>query len=134
MRGYLIAVLLTAGPASADVFGFETPSGNVQCAVVMSRLTAEVSCTIHQRYGPPARIRPSDCQGYWGYEFYLRDRGPAELICGSWPRRVQTLEVADYGITAAFHDITCLSEEAGLQCINSAGHGFFLSRDRQFAF
>lgn len=134
MRRLAAILALTAAPATADVFLFQSPSGNIVCSVGLGRDSADVECGIVERSGPPARPRPADCTESWGHSFLLFDRGETEMRCVPAPRRLDGVETAPYGETARFNDIACVSETTGLTCRNADGRGFFLSRRRQEVF
>ncbi|MCT4559483.1 MAG: hypothetical protein N4A61_15655 [Pelagimonas sp.] len=129
----MICLATTAG---ADGFGFQTPSGNIYCN---GHITGGggISCVIVNRSGALAAPRPGSCSGVWGHDFNLDARGPASLSCNTWPGHPKTVgytNIAPYGETSQFGDITCQSERTGLTCRNKSGHGFFLSRKKQRVF
>ncbi|WP_157967491.1 DUF6636 domain-containing protein [Cohaesibacter intestini] len=132
-RLLLLLIFLAPLPAWADGFGFETPSGNIYCNGHISD-GGGISCEIVVRQGPPARPKPSSCRQSWGHSFSLQGSGSAELICGPKPSRVGYSEIAAYGQSGTFGDITCYSERTGFTCENRSGHGFFLSRRKQEIF
>ena len=126
---------LAGGPtaAFADGYGFMTPSGNIYCNGAIDG-GGYISCTIVSRNGGPAAPKPGSCSGVWGHEFDLDSTGPAKIVCGRTPQRVDYSDIADYGLTGEFGAITCTSERTGLTCRNQSGHGFFLSRAKQRVF
>ena len=131
----LISALLLALPclASADGYGFMTPSGNIYCNGSVE--ASQISCSIINRTaGPPALPRPFNCSAMWGHVFNLGPIGPATLSCSNPPRAVNYTDIAPYGVSANFGAIFCQSESTGLTCTNPQGHGFFLSRRQQSAF
>ncbi len=125
----LALLLACATAAKAEGYGFRTPSGNIYCNGLTE--AGEITCTIVERSGPPAAPDTGECPAVWGHRITLNRTGPARSICGPAPRKSSYTDVAPYGVTGRFADITCLSEETGLQCTNSTGHGFFLSRRAQ---
>lgn len=129
-----LALLLVGGPAAADVFGFETPSGNIDCSVGLESDYADIICTIHQRNGPPALPAPAGCTEDWGHIFELQERGPTRMVCQDKGQDHSWNDKASYGVTGRFRSITCDSSEKGFECRNADGHGFFLSRARQSVF
>jgi len=132
----VFALCALAGPARADVFMFQTPSGNIVCSGgVDSGDISDVVCEIIQRNGPTALPRPAGCTTAWGHHFSMSARGQVQMSCGG-PSvgGGRGLEVAPYGITGRWGDISCRSEQTGLTCTNADGHGFFLSRARQSVF
>lgn len=126
----LLTLALTTGPVLADGFGFMTPSGNIYCNGQVSG-GGVVDCTIVSRSGEFALPKPASCAGVWGHEFTLEGSGSATMKCGGAPEGVDYSDIADYGASADFGDITCTSERAGLSCSNKTGRGFFLSRRKQ---
>ncbi|MEO4043609.1 DUF6636 domain-containing protein [Hoeflea sp. CAU 1731] len=132
VRGFLVVLTLslTTGSAFADGFGFMTPSGNIYCNGFVSGGGA-IDCTIVSRSGEFALPKPASCVGLWGHEFMLEGSGPASMACGGAPESVDYSDIAGYGASADFGDISCTSERTGLTCRNTSGHGFFLSRRKQ---
>lgn len=132
-RLFLFVFLLGTLNANADGFGFMTPSGNIYCNGYISG-GGGLSCTIVSRSGPPAMPKPGACTGVWGHNFELEGSGPAEMSCNTWPggpQKVDYSDIAQYGVSADFGDISCTSEKTGFTCRNKTGHGFFLSRRKQ---
>jgi hypothetical protein len=124
----LVLAAATAGPVSADVFMFMTPTGNINCSVGESFDSVDIQCDIVETTSPPPRPRPAGCTGSWGQSFVMLQRGPVQITCGPYPRRLDGLEIAPYGVVGDFGEIICLSLETGFECRNIDGHGFFLSR------
>ncbi|MAZ15209.1 MAG: hypothetical protein CL535_02555 [Ahrensia sp.] len=135
LRLVLLFLLAFAIPAAADVWTFETPSENIQCSVGEDfEVLSDIHCTIIERSGPPAAPRPTDCGLDWGHAFYMKEEGPAELLCETLDRNKDGFDRAEYGVTGEFGGFTCQSSRKGLECRNRDGHGFFLSRARQSIF
>lgn len=126
-----ILFLTIAPPATADIFTFETPSENIQCVVGLDLEGSDIECTIINRNGPPALPRPGNCNLDWGHSFFMNDRGPVQMLCQSLSRDKSGFDRAEYGVTGQFGGFTCYSSRQGLDCRNTDGHGFFLSRARQ---
>lgn len=129
----LPAPALAPTPALADIFGFETPSGNIDCSVGIGEGPTDIMCTIYDRQGPPALPKPASCKGIWGHDFQMRSRGRVEMTCRTQPlKNIAAYEQAPYGVKSGFDpDLVCTSSKQGLDCRNADGHGFFLSRARQ---
>jgi hypothetical protein len=125
--------LVVPGSAHADGFGFMTPSTNIYCNGAVSG-GGELFCTIINRSGPTPLPKPQSCNGVWGHEFSLKGHGRAMMICGPRPQPVDYSDIAEYGVSANFGDVTCHSERTGFTCTNADGHGFFLSRRKQLVF
>ncbi|SDE52364.1 hypothetical protein SAMN05421538_107143 [Paracoccus isoporae] len=124
-----LGFVAAATAASADGYGFRTPSGNIYCNGSVE--ADEILCSIVERSGPPAAPDSGACPAVWGHHVRLDRNGPAQIICGPPPRKSSYSDVADYGVSARFGQIACRSEKTGLQCENPAGHGFLLSRAAQ---
>ena len=129
----LLALLLLAAPASADIWSFNTPSGNIECWVGEDFNSSDLSCTIFQRNAPMAQF--TACPVNRGITAFMLNRGGVEVTCTPFGERpVGGQHVADYGVTGQFGGFTCHSSRKGLDCRNEDGHGFFLSRAVQTAF
>lgn len=132
-----LCIFAAATGARADGYGFRTPSGNIYCNGSLAggaQGSSDISCSIVERGGPPAWPDPGSCPGVWGHHFDLGSTGPARVVCGTAPRKSTYTDVAPYGETGNFGDITCQSEKTGLTCRNRSGNGFFLSRRSQRVF
>ncbi len=131
---WFIALLVTASPTYSDVWTFETPSENIQCSVGQEANFSDIYCTIIERHGQPAAPRPADCISDWGHSFFMRDTGPATMLCEPLNRNRDGFDRAEYGVTGRFGGFVCQSSRKGLDCRNRDGHGFFLSRAVQMIF
>lgn len=134
MRRIIVFILLWATPVAADVWTFETPSENIQCSVGEDLEGSDIYCTIIERSGPPAAPRPVGCAQDWGHSFFMRHTGPVQMQCDPLSRSKTGFSTAEYGVTGRFGGIVCHSSRQGLECRNTEGHGFFLSRARQIIF
>lgn len=134
IRMSISLLLLSVSSTLADVWTFETPSENIQCTVGEGPAGSDLECTIIDRNGPPAAPRPAGCRQDWGHSFFMRDRGPVEMLCEGLSRNKDGFDTAEYGVTGNFGGFTCHSSRKGLECRNMDGHGFFLSRARQTVF
>jgi hypothetical protein len=133
----LLVVLLASAPALADVDSFKTPSGNIACnGGVDYDVPSDIECTIFERSGPPAMPLHAGCNEALGHQFSMRERGVVKVACGQPGLRAATSgdNVIQYGETAKFGGIVCRSSKSGLECRNTDGHGFSLSRQRQSVF
>lgn len=134
MKSVLLALALIPTLAVADVFNFETPSGNIDCSVGLGQASSDIYCTIHERSGPPAAPRPSGCNSDWGHNFFMLNRGAVQIMCEPKGPNHEAFERAEYGVTGRFGGFACTSSKKGLECRNEDGHGFFLSRASQRVF
>jgi hypothetical protein len=115
-----------------DEFGtvkFASPSGNITCNYRDDDV-AFVRCDLGESdVAPPPR--PADCEGDWGIAFTVSETGSGERGCVTDAVDREGIVVLGYGQAWDPGPITCTSRRAGMRCENSAGHGFFISRERQ---
>ena len=134
MRFIPLLFLAMATPAKADVFLFETPSGNIGCEVDTFVDGVAVNCQITQRNGSAIMPRPGSCGASWGHAFAVEQTGPARMVCAPVYGPFQITNPLPYGQTVDLGAVKCSSEKTGLTCRNDEGHGFFLSRRQQRIF
>ena len=123
---------LSAGVAQAHPGGpvreldyFQSPSGNIACAVLDGELRCDVG---DYTFTPPER--PADCPLAWGHAIVLGPTGPAHFGCAGDTVLNADVPVLDYGTQAVSGDYQCESREDGISCATVDGaHGFLLSRD-----
>ena len=122
--------------ALPETVGIVTPSGNISCAAVVSRLHTTMRCTISETSGPdlPRPRGEQGCDWLGGRVFSLGGKGagariaPCDALADSSP---QTLA---YGRVWQYGPFRCLSTRLALVCTNAQGHGLLLSRDQQRTF
>lgn len=138
MRTTILAGLLAvaAGGARADVpMWFHTPSGNIQCMIYNPGGPLILDCEVMELGGAPLMARPMGCEQDWGHRFALSEiGGGAWMQCAGDTVANPGGQVLPYGTVTQFGPFFCDSSQAGLQCRNEDGHGFFLSRARQEMF
>lgn len=117
-------------PGFITKVGFRTPSGNIVCnagpIVDRNGTTAggqALACVLFSQSG----VRG---QKTW----YLRSTGLAGIQFVQGNIATEGIGVLRYGHTWRWHSFNCSSQRTGLTCRNRAGHGFFLSRERQSRF
>lgn len=127
--GSAVAVLAPA-TAAADGFDFfQTPSGNIDCAMGVLDGSALVDCEIsdHTWAAPPP---PTPCMGAFGDRISMRQGSPPRLTCHSDTVRGTGYPVLQYGQTRSVASVTCESQQTGVICTDTgSGHYFRLSRD-----
>ena len=132
------ALALVAGAGSAagasGAETFRTPSGNIACAYehydfAPVRLRCEIRTGIK-----PLPTKPASCTADWGGGYSLRQTGLAHVLCISDTVFDPKARVLAYGHTWHGGGFTCTSRRQGLRCTNPRAHGFFLGRDRSYAF
>jgi uncharacterized protein DUF6636 len=114
--------------------GFRSPSGNISCVAALGAGSDSMRCIVGEMTNEPPP-RPESCEFDWGPYFELGPTGPGTRACVS-----DTLVpdegfvVLPYGSTWKRGPFTCRSRPDGVRCTNTAGHGLFLSRERQRVF
>ena len=101
-----------------------TPSGNIVCLAGGDSLRCDIA---ERDWEPPPA--PASCPVDWGNGISLSASGEATLTCAGDTLLGMPGTTLDYGNSASFGSITCVSKEAGLACQNEQGGGFFLSRE-----
>ena len=121
---------LLAGPAKAAFNGaFKTSSGNIVCDLS----DTDVVCVIKSGLEPaPPKIAVCNGGDPVSDRVDLSATGIAEPVaCAGDPGPLADdagAKVLAYGSTMVKGEIGCVAFEFGLACVNSKGHGFFLSR------
>jgi hypothetical protein len=117
-------------PANAsDFMQFRTPSGNIGCAYDTTSLRCDIRSGIP--HPPP---RPKNCDLDWGGGYNLSPTGRASVTCAGDTAIDGHARIIPYGTTWQRGAFRCSSQIAGLRCTNTAGHGFFLSKDPSYMF
>lgn len=123
------ALLGAAASASAaptlSVRAFQTPSGNIGCFFGSGSLR----CDILETSAAIPR-RPRSCQQDWGKAFEMTKGGRARRICVGDTAVNPNAPKLGYGRIWARGAFVCFSRVAGLECTNSTGNGWTLSRQR----
>ncbi len=116
---------LAASANALTVKQFQTPSGNIGCAMGGGFVrcdTIEYSWTL-----PP---KPATCEFDWGGSVGVGRKDPASFLCVSDAAFDPDSPVLGYGEHISLHRFRCGSKEKGMRCVNrKSGHGFFVSRD-----
>jgi hypothetical protein len=131
-----IATLTATGAALAasGAETFRTPSGNIYCAYEhYSFAPIDLRCEIRSDI-KPLPPRPRACNADWGAGYAMRQTGRPYVLCISDTIYDAKARVFPYGTTWRGGAFSCSSKTTGLRCTNRSGHGFFLSRERSFAF
>jgi hypothetical protein len=127
----LTALLLVSGPALADDYiGFQSPTGNIQCAIWRGDQGASVRCDL-MALTPSFTKQPADCEFDWGSSFAVDDRGKGYVACVSDAVGDPANAVLGYGQAVSLGGISCVSAKTGMTCTNAAGHGFAVSKSKQ---
>lgn len=119
-------VVVAAGNALTGPF--QSPSGNIRCAMFSFDGQNSVRCDITD-YGWTAPPRSPNCHLDWGSRFKLEQGGAAVFDCYAQelPAPEHTL---GYGEAQTVGTITCSSEPSGMTCADSStSHYFRVSRE-----
>ena len=132
----LVTLFIGAGAASAAtskavIREFRTPSGNIGCVFSSGLDGAEaptIRCDIRSRLRPQPKP-PANCPLDYGDSLQVTRAGRTILVCHGDTAIDPGSRVLAYGHQFSRGGLTCVSRFSGLTCTNTAGHGFFLSRD-----
>jgi hypothetical protein len=128
----LAALTVGAAAAGASTFQFfRTPSNQIGC--VYQTGPAYLRCDVMYRTRFNGTKQCGEV-GDAGQSFAMRTRGRVKLLCASDTSFQPGSRVLRYGTTRRFGPFRCHLSTSGLRCTNRAGHGWFLSRDRQRMF
>ena len=123
-----VAVAASAQGRESVYETFRMPSGNIACGYITGVGPVTLRCDILSGLKPEPRGR---CQNDW--TGLSMGRGTARPTCAGdtvYDRRARVLK---YGSVWKRGPFTCVSLLIGLSCVNTTGHGFFLSKERWVA-
>ena len=130
----LTCVAATCGAARtalAQEASFQTPSGNIACAM-FDDAAPVVRCDIRDYASSFAR--PDGCDLDWGYAFEVGASGQGYPLCAGDTVAVPGAGVLGYGQSVTLGGITCTSGQTGMTCANGEGGGFTLAKAHQQVF
>jgi hypothetical protein len=107
---------------------FRMPSGNIACGYSTDFGPVTLRCDILSGLRPEPRGR---CELDW--TGLSMGRGSARPTCAGDTVYDRKAPVLKYGGVWKRGPFTCVSLLIGLSCVNSTGHGFFLSKERWVA-
>ena len=124
----LVVSALAAAPAAAlKLRTFQSPSGNIGCAIVVSNAGSDARCDVAQ-HSWKASPKPSSCHLDWGNGLVVGTHGRAQFVCAGDTVLHQGPTLA-YGNSIRLGKFSCASRSSGIRCVNRAtGHGFNASR------
>jgi hypothetical protein len=121
----LIAPGASANVSKANFKFFQTPSGNIACAMGGGFVRCDIQ--EHSWTAPP---KPSFCDVDWGGGLEVGRKDPADYVCAGDTVFSPENPVLQYGERQIKNRFRCTSKQKGVRCVNTkSGHGFFLSRD-----
>lgn len=134
LKAVLPMFVLAATPALAEeYFGFQSPTGNIHCAMYSFDGRTEARCDLRS-FTPSYSKRPAGCEQDWGMAFGVGASGKGELLCVSDTVQDPGNPVLPYGEAVSFEGISCVSARTGMTCTNAEGHGFSVAKAKQKLF
>jgi hypothetical protein len=115
--------------ANAKTEGFQTPTGNIHCAVYGNGLRCEISENTAKL--PP---QPADCNLDWGNAFGMSVTGASIRVCHGDTIKHGKHPVLGYGKTWLKDGYSCTSKKTGVTCINQDKKGWEISKTKQRLF
>jgi len=127
-----VCICVAVAPAEGSAFfQLQTPSHNIACVGDSHYIRCDTRFTT--KYSQP-QFKPKGCDLDWG-PLSMSPRGRAGVICAGDTALDPKAPVLRYGQSKVYaHAFRCTSRRTGLRCQNRAGHGWFLSRQRQSLF
>ena len=123
-----------SGPALAqDYIGFQSPTGNIHCALYVWEGGTEARCDL-RALTPSYRKAPAGCDLDWGSAFAVPARGKSYLVCAGDTVQDPGNPVLPYGQAVSLGGISCVSAKTGVTCTNAEGHGFSVAKAKQKLF
>ncbi|MFN5995483.1 MAG: DUF6636 domain-containing protein [Paracoccaceae bacterium] len=130
----VFAFLFLSSPAAAqDYLGFQSPTGNIHCAMYIWEGAAEARCDLRE-YTPSYTKRPAGCDLDWGMAFAVGASGKGALACVGDTVQDPGNPVLPYGEAVSLGGISCVSAKTGMTCTNGDGHGFSVAKAKQKLF
>ena len=134
MRAFLI-LLLTATPSiAADMLLFQSPSGNIHCAIMTGEDYNAARCDLMEFTQLNYPDAPADCDLDWGHAYEVGSTGEGTPICAGDTVASPDSSVLPYGQSLFKGEFKCSSEDTGITCTNPEGHGFTVARRSQHMF
>ena len=123
-----VAVAASAQGRESVYVSFRMPSGNIACGYSTDFGPVTLRCDILSGLRPEPRRR---CELDW--TGLSMGRGSARPTCAGDTVYDRKAPVLRYGSVWKRGPFVCLSLLVGLSCVNTTGHGFFLSKERWVA-
>ncbi len=109
-------------PADSGPVYFQTPSGNISCAMNPDGLRCDI---IERDWSAPPK--PPSCNLDWGHAVELERSGPTFTCAGDTVSDPDN-PILEYGKAVAAGAFLCESQRQKLVCVHTgSGHGFWLS-------
>jgi hypothetical protein len=131
MRIVAVLLVLSAAPAAADDYvAFQSPTGNIHCALYEWEGNTSARCDLLDLV-PSYTRPPAGCEQDWGAFFGVDRRGQGYLACVGDTVVDPGNPVLGYGAAVSLGGISCVSAKTGMTCTNADGHGFRVARSAQ---
>jgi hypothetical protein len=128
---HAVVALAAAAPALADEYlSFQSPTGNIHCAIYTFNRDAEARCDLRE-LTPSYTTRPAGCDLDWGSAFIVGASGKGLLACVGDTVQDPRNPVLPYGEAVSLGGISCVSAKTGMTCTNAEGHGFSVAKAQQ---
>jgi hypothetical protein len=140
IAAYFAFAAFFAGPTEGFAGSqFKSPTGNIICSFAdHDDGQFGARCDIIDSnidFNNPLQPIPADCDVDWGNMFFTPGSGKSKLLCaGDLAGNPDEASILDYGQVIKEGNVTCMSDKAGMTCINGDGHGFIVSRNQQKLF
>ena len=121
------------GMTTSDYIMFQSPTGNIHCAIYTWVEGAEARCDLRELQ-PTYTRPPLDCMLDWGNAFAVGNRGEGFLVCAGDTVIDSRSFVLPYGEAVSLGGISCVSAKTGMTCTNAEGHGFSVAKAKQRLF
>ena len=124
-------LLALTSPALADDYvSFQSPTGNIHCAVYTWAGGAEARCDLID-LTPSYTKAPAGCDLDWGFAFIVGKTGKGALGCVGDTTIDRGNPVLPYGEAVSLGGISCVSAKTGMTCTNAGGNGFSVRKTKQ---
>jgi hypothetical protein len=133
MRAFLILLLTTTPTLASDMVFFQSPSGNIHCAIITGE-TSAARCDLMEFTQLNYPDAPADCDLDWGHAYEVGTSGKGAPICAGDTVASPESSVLPYGQSLFKGEFKCSSEDTGITCTNPEGHGFTVARRSQHMF
>ena len=121
----LTLIVMPASASAAKFKFFQTPSGNIACAMGGGAVRCDIQ--EHSWTAPP---KPSYCDVDWGGGVAVGRKDTASYVCAGDTVFSPENPVLGYGDRQVKNRFRCTSKQKGVRCVNTKSrHGFFLSRE-----
>lgn len=124
------SLAIWASPALAEYVAWQSPTGNIHCAIFTDRGEAFARCDMLE-LTPSYTRAPAGCDLDWGFSFAVDSRGAGYLACVGDTVVDRYNDVLPYGQAVSLGGISCVSAKTGMTCTNAEGHGFSVARAKQ---